>query len=587
MIVFYGDNFELNLTKTKVTLIEENPLFYDYIVKKYSWPFSKHIDDDTLNKLGFLGLENAANYQTRFYGNLLIDNRFEKAYFIITDFRNKTLKGTLYYGAESIALLDVQLKNLPFSVIQTNSLAIHAKETITKSYPETGYNFPMVIDENFKSKSKYEAFKGVINNYKDGYFITNSNAMVDGVVTALNKNILVPYPYLMEILKVGFSTENIMMQGSFVSDKANEKLMVYTDSYLEKFSSDLPDGFQFTTTSEFFDKGIVTATFNKPYQLNQKGSYAIDLFFNIPNELKVKEFSVAKQDQVYFTSTSNVVNESFVLNIENIDDYGYLNFKLTLEKTANNPSDGIGNISGFNNFRFDLLDGSLNEFPKSFSLAEVMPDMTFGSLLNKLKNWLNLEITFNKNVVTIDYIEDKFLSVPLKDETHLEEEIPHIKFNQNKIYKLVHSLEEKIISKKGVVNDTVGYRKKDIIEIPSQVSMLPVVSKDDIFTAKIEETEGLQLFLYNGLKDEKPLAVSSLENRKFNLSEIYNRYWKKWLTFRLNSETIKDKFKTDELEEFNISGGRFKYNKKQLYKKIKKTRNSENQWSITIESESF
>lgn len=587
MIVFYGDNFELNLTKTKVTLIEENPLFYDYIVKKYSWPFSKHIDDDTSKKLGFLGLENAANYQTRFYGNLLIDNKFEKAYFIITEFRNKTLKGTLYYGAESIALLDTPLKDLPFSVISTTSLAIHAKETISKSYPEVGYNFPMIINEDFKSKSKYDGFMGIVNNYDNGYFLSNHNALIDNVVIAFNKNILVPYPYLMEILKVGFASENMIMQGSFVSDTSNEKLMVYTDKYLEKFASDLPDGFQFTSASEVFDSGIVTATFNKPYQLNQKGSYAIDMFFNIPTNLKVKEFSATKEDKVYFSSSSNVVNESFIVNIEGNQDYGHLNFKLVLEKTTNNPSDGIGDISAFNNFRFNLLDGSLNEFPNSFSLAEIMPDITFGSLLNKLKNWLNLEITFNKNVVNIDYIESKFLNVPLKDETHLEEENPHIKFNQNKIYKLIHSSEEKIISKKGVVNSTVGYRQKDIIEITSEVSMLPVVSKDDVFTAKIEEVQGVQLFLFNGLKDEKPIAVSSLGDRNFNLSEIYNRYWKKWLTFRLNSETIKDKFKTDELEEFNISGGRFKYNKKQLYKKIKRTRNSENEWSITIESESF
>ena len=588
MIVFYGDNFELNLTETKISLIEENPLFYNYFVKNYSKPFSKKVDDEVSKKLGFLDLENSANYKTKHYGKLLIDNDFEEAYLLLTDYDNNILQGYVYFGTQSIKLLDTPLSNLPFAVVQTNSLIVHAKEVIHKFYPEVDYNFPMVIDEGFKSTSKYEKFEGIINNYVNDNFVTNSFQTVEGESVAFNKNVMVPFPYLMSILKTGFDSVGMVMQGSFVSDKVTEKILVYTSKILEKFYSSLPEGFQFNTTSEVWDNGVVSANYSRFYSISQTGSYNVEVYLNIPSELVVNEFSIEFNNEIIFSSNSNYISKSLLLNVKNTEDLGSLIFSLKLRKHTDNPSDGIGSIQAFNNFDFDFSDGELNVFPNSFSLSQVMPDMTFGKFLNKIKNWLNLEITFNKNVVTINYIEEKFLEVNFKDERHLEVEKPKRQFNQNKFFKLITSNDTLLIGKEGEVSNPQGIREEDITPINMELEIMPVKSKYGIFTAyKNEDTNDFKLFLYDGLQNNLPVAVEKVSERSYSLNEVFDRYWKNWLKFRLNSETYKDKFPASIIENFSISEGRFKYNRKHIYKKIKRTRKNEEEWDIEIESETL
>lgn len=590
MIVFYGENpdFVLNLTNTKITLVEENPLFFNYFVRNYTWPFSKEIDDETSRKLGFLDLENSTNYKTKFYGKLQIDDSFDEAYLLISNHKGNVIEGTIYYGKSSFQLLDKQLSSLPFPIVSTSTnLITHAKEVIEKQYPEVGYNFPMVINEKFKETTKYEKFEGVINQYKNGNFVTNSNQTENGETVAYNRNIMVPFPYLMEILKVGFDSENMIMRGSFVTDRVNEKLLVYTDKYLEKFYSGLPEGFQFTTANEVWQNGVVSADYYRAYSISQTGSYNVHLFLNIPSDIRVSEYKVEHNNEIIYTSSSNSINKNLIVNIENSDDLGSLKFYLKLRKHTFNPSNGIGNIKDFNKVEFSFSDGQLNIFPNSFSLAEIMPDMTFGSFLNKIKNWLNLEITFDKNIATLNYIETKFLEVDFKDETSFEIEKPKRTFNQNKLYKLSTGNDIIYISSDGIVNSTDGYRDEDVIKIDMGLHIMNIEGLDTLFTAKKSGTEQLQLFLYDGLQNDLPVTVQYVFSRNYSLSEIYSRYWVKWLQFRLNSELFKDKFPIHILEKFNINSGRFKYNKKHIYKKLRKRRILENYWETEMESESL
>ncbi|MBS9773792.1 MAG: hypothetical protein KGV59_01365 [Tenacibaculum sp.] len=588
MIVFYGKDFELNLTETRITLVEENPLFYNFFVKNYSWPFSKKVDDKTSEKLGFLDLENSANYNLKHYGKLLIDNNFEDAYFIITSFANNTLEGTIYYGQTTIELLDTPLNELPFDAIETKSITSHAKEVITKSYPEVNYNFPMVIDNDLKSKSKYEKFEGFVNQYKNDRFVTNSWVTEDGKPLAKNRNVLTPFPYLLGVLKTGFESAGMVMQGSFVSDTANNKLLMYTDKFLEKFSSELPPFFQFKNTSELWNLGFVIADYSEYFSLNKIGSYKMKIFFRFPVDISVFEFVIKQNDKVLYSSTENRIKKSLIINVKNDEDKGRLYLSLKLRKSTDNPSNGIGNIERFNRIDFSVIDGQLNEFPNSFTLAEIMPKMTFGKLLNKVKNWLNLEVTFNKNVVTMNYIESKFLDISFRDESRFELENPKRFFNQNKLYKLITSNESFWVGKNGVQSNIQGFRDEDITKIDMELEIMPIRAKNEIFTAfKDNDTNDFKLFLYDGLQNGLPVSVPKVANRTYLLNEIYERFWKKWLHFRLNSETYKDKFPVSVVEPFSIGDGRFKYGKKHLYKKIRKRRLSEEYWEVEIESETL
>jgi hypothetical protein len=415
--------------------------------------------------------------------------------------------------------------------------------------------------------------------------------MIDGEQTAVlyNRNIMVPFPYLMEILRVGFQSENMVMLGSFVSDPANEKLLIYTDKYLEKFQSGLPDFFQFTTAvSQVWVSGVVTANYSRNYVVSQTGSYKIKLLIHIPNTLDLVEFKVVYNQEDLYVSTSNIISQELILNVQSADDIGDLQFLMTLKKYTNNSSDGIADISAFNSFNFEFSNGQLNIFPNNFSLAEIMPNMTFGTFLNKVKNWLNLEITFNKNTVVINYIEPNFMNGPFKTESHLEIEKPHRKFNQDKLYKLTTSNDSFYISKEGIVNGSDGYRDEDITKIDMNLDIMSIEEFEGVFTAvKKESGAEFKLFLYDGLQNNLPVAVAGVFDREFSLQEIYGKYWKRWLQFRLSSETYKDKFPAHILESFDINTGRFKYNKKHLFKKIRKRRILEEYWELEIESETL
>ncbi|MCD8430380.1 hypothetical protein G1K66_08610 [Tenacibaculum finnmarkense] len=581
-------SFRLDLTDVNITLVEENPMFFNYFVKRYTWPFSKQLDDKTTASFGFLDLDNVIKYATKFHGTLIIDDVFNEAYLVISQLNNGKMEGSIYYGKETNVLFSEKLSTLPFKLISTDQLFVHAKETITKSYPDVGYNFPMIIDIEKKKNSNYEQFEGIVNNFEDGDFKTNYNTVVAGEKIINNNNLLIPMPYLMEVLKVGFATKNIIMNGSFVSDTVNNKILLYTDKILEKFYSGLISDFQLIVGTEVWKDNYVKSNYSRTQRITEVGTYTINILMAFPNDIQILDFNVTYKGEVIYRSTKNNINKKLLINAEDSDALGSIKFSLKLQKYSADVSVGIGNISAYNNISFDLKDGELNVFPNTFSLSQLMPDITFGAFLNKVKNWLNLEITFDKNVVNINYIEQKFLETDLKDERHLEPINVSRVFNQNKLYELKDHLNALYISSDGLQDDSQGYKLEDITTIDVGFKKMRRTSLNGVFTAtKTKEEDGFSFVLFDGLQNGLPVTVDKIDGRNFSLKENYERNWRKWLQFRLNSETYKDKFPAHILEKFQIGAGRFKYNKKHLYKSIKKKRISNNHWRLDVESETM
>lgn len=222
-------------------------------------------------------------------------------------------------------------------------------------------------------------------------------------------------------------------------------------------------------------------------------------------------------------------------------------------------------------------------------MAEFMPDMTFGKLLAKVKNHLNLKVVLFDSHVRMDYVEDVFQEVSFKNEKAFEIPKPKRKFNETKIYKLMYSETNYIlIDKNGLTHTTNSFRDEDIIKIDMALSMMDVEKRGTLFSAIRNKEDKFAMLLYNGEDTSGyPVAVDNIDDYTFSLQEVYDLRWKYWLQFRLNSEIYTDKFEAHSLEEFLINEGRFKYNKNHIYKKIKKTRISETQFSFEIESETF
>lgn len=587
MIVFYSEHFTLDLSNTKITLIEENAMFYDYLIKKYSLPFTLDLDELKSIDLGFLEDFNAVGYQTEIKGHLLIENDFEQATLVLRSTSSLRVQGMVYYGKENIELFDTPLSKLDFPVVEFSRMIDHAKEVISKQYPQTGYNFPMILDSEIRERSNYEKFQGVINNYDQGNFLLNSNEMEDGKPVPINRNVMVPYPYLMEILRVGFASEGYKLAGSFVSDKFNEKILVITDHVLEKFYSGLPDGFSFDLGREEYKNNTIYSEFRGDFQITQKGNYEFGILLNIPTSLTLESFHVKFNDKVLYQGPVSKLDKKVYLAVTDTKDFGYVEFVLKLSKRTSNPADAIGSIKAYNSFDFSFSEGQLNEFPKSFSLSQVMPDISFGGLLNAVKNTFNLEVLFSSDAVYLNYIEEKFTDLIDFDESMYEVTKPKRFFN-SKAYVFKNGENTLVFDKRGEIGKLDITSNQSKVEIEMEPEFMRRQGYKDLQTSvKSKESKELRFALYDGLQNGYPVTVETVFDRQLDFRDIYNRFWSKWTQYRVTSQLVKDKFSVNELLPIGVQNSRFKYNARHLYKKIKKTRRNSDTWEYDIESEMF
>ncbi len=589
MIQFVTEDFILDLSDVRLTLVEENPIFYNYFVKKYALPFTLKLDDKTSKTLGFIGLEGATDYKTKHAGQLVIENEFYPANIVFSGLASKRLKGTIYYGLDTLPVFETALTALPFPLIKTDNIYTHAKAVLEKSYPEVGYNFPMVLDPEFSAEDKYQKFEGIRNHYhKDGYFLKNIFVQENGKRVAHNKNLMVPYPYLLEVIKTGFQSEGYTIMGDFVADPAVQKLIVVTSEYLESFYSDLPSGFSFKTGTEYYKDGNVFASFEKIYHIGRKGAYFIRLFYNLPRSFQGVNFTIKKGGETLFSSNSISVNTILNLPVIEDEDLGHLRFYLEFSKAVSDPDIGIGSIADFNSFSFSFSDGELNEFPKAFSVSDVLPDISFGTFLNRIKNWLNLQIKVRGNIVFIDYVKSVFSDLEYQYQSKNEVRQNNKNFNRHKLYKLKSGKKQLFVSASGRVPNQKGVAKNDVIPIEMNLSLLEIAKKGEVYTGTIKYQENdFSLVLYDGLVGGLPLCRKKVMGRDFSLDEIYRLFWEQWLQFRLNSETINDEFLTQNQEGYNLDKGMFKYGCLHIIKKIKKTRKKSDGWLVKTEYQSL
>ena len=235
MIKFYGkykdEEFEFDLSDTRITFLEENPMFFDYLIKNYTLPF-RYFAKDASKIFGFIDLKNIDEYNSVFEGKLVIDNLFFDAELRLLKLTGEYLEGKFTYGRSKLRVMNKKLSDLNFPKILMDDVLDHANKTIRKNYPETDYNYPMIIDNKIKENENYEAFEGIVNNYSRGRFMLNSKDKNKPI----NRNHLTPFPYLMAILRVAFEEDNMILSGDFVNDLRNQKMIWYTEKFIEKYN---------------------------------------------------------------------------------------------------------------------------------------------------------------------------------------------------------------------------------------------------------------------------------------------------------------------------------------------------------------
>lgn len=239
----------------------------------------------------------------------------------------------------------------------------------------------------------------------------------------------------------------------------------------------------------------------------------------------------------------------------------------------------------------NFQENGVNTFLNEFVLTDFLPDVTFGTFLNRLRNWFNLEITFRKNMVTINYLERRFKNTEFQSAIHLENDQVSIEFNKVLAYQLIYDETTKMaVDASGNPAFVTSLDREEIQDINMDMTLLRIGELDDIETAEVLEGDAdFKVLLYNGLQENRNLSVSSVYERNFTLPQIYDLFWKSWIQFRLNSSTFTDKYETEN-DDLDIDGGIWKYQNKHLIKKITRKISHINDLEnvdMTVETESL
>lgn len=593
MILFQTDKFQHDLTNRGITFNEKSDYFSDSISKNFSFPFYVYLHEELAEKLGLVNIENVRSYQSKVYGYLIKDREFFDAYISINSVKGNRAELTLFYGEEVLPVFDKNLKQLPFPIITaTGGLPAFAKNQISKEWPAATHNFVKMFRPNLQNEENYTYFEKFVNNYVDNNgtweFPENTIDVIEGEQIPVNRNVMVPMPYLLEIFKVIFASEGKEVRGDFMNDEFNKKIVYIPKHFFEHYYVSQFENYSFSIrTSQETIAGKTVNVYKRIHTPTSVGSFTLKMKLTM-SDLVAKYFklTVVQNDVILYEafSENNVVavNETLDINIVNTSVFDPIVVELRL--LAQDTS-----IAAYNSFTYEFKEGQLNVFPEVYTLADFMPDMNVRDFVNKIKTWFNLKFDYTKNAVYINYLENLTDTLVFDDKRHLQEPEPERIINNNNLFKLKYlDGQEVLVNKNGQTYSDLDYVAAETEEINIDVLPLLVNSNLNTVTAVYpKDEEDLMFTLYNGPVNGEPLATNQINNRKLSLDHVFLNNWKNWLRFRANSETYKDSFFMQVTEFLSFKKPIFKYNKKHIIKSIQKKRVNKDYWKVDVETETL
>lgn len=596
MILLQAPAFQIDLSSAGVSIKQENALFSDDIYQNYSLPFVIKADTDLLEKLGLPTMENVVTAPVSIECRLLLADRHYPAKLFIGEVQNNTLDCHITFGDQILPVYDVDLKNLPWPNILTEDFKTHAEGIKMQNWPTTSHNFPMVYKPDIADGSGFERFEGFVNNFDPGAgYIENEEVQEENEegemeTVYVNRNVMVPFPYLLEILRFGFRQEGKQIIGDLVQHEDFRKAIYIPENIIEHYENSEYQNIVFSTGITQMIDSHLRSVYSTVFTPVSVGSYKLKIDLNIPPGLATYFLlTISKQNpldgdlttvQSYQSSYTRVqIDEELTINVEDADQFEPIHVEMILAQTD-------VNISGYNSFEYSFGGGQLLVFPHVYSLKNFMPDLTFGEYVNLLKNWLNLDIDIRENYVRLDFVQNTILGKEKQDHAHLEVPSKKRNSNRNRFYKLSYANGETVrMSKNGRIYSDLG-KGFEKIEIEMDVQPAVVESNRNIITAVApEDASDLDFCFYEATV--WPIMFPVCGRNYFSLDEVVRNFWETWINFRINSFTFKDEYSCSVHEEIVIEKLMHKYNELHVIKKLDKKFESESIVKVRVESETF
>ncbi len=563
---------ELDLSNYEFTFIEENNWVKDNTVSKYTFPVEISLTNEQDEALGCISEQNLSAYDTLLDAKFYVFGEVHEAVFEIERITGKDLVGQIRYGFEEFPNFNKRLSELPlFREALLVSIYTHAEEIIEQTWPAVNYNFPQVITDSIDVDSEqWQYFEGVINNYRDGEFVTNEFDVENN--EQINRNIMLPVPYLLYVLQVGFADAGLGLAGEILEDTYYKKATCFAlnefyksfTTYSETYSlnaNEYVEIVELPVMSSFLQGQIIGydeyANYSVSINLPEPGRYKIagNVIVRgkrrtpfLVNEISTAKFSFnndTKWNGIAYSSINSYREEFYTVDF-NVD-YSGVEGDILFE-SFQFPK---GIVNGDEDLEAMVMDVTLTQLARldtngelvstlvevtTIDLSKSVPDMTFGEFvfaaLKKRNYGYDIEggsVSINKkNIATVN-------NQNAVDLSPFEVSSPERNFNKGKtfVFKQFEFEHPEYKSQKILINNN-GYvineftTPQDAEEITVNAIALPLKSVG-VKTAHgfLDDYSKLQLVLYDGLTNglnlaKDPSAINHLNNYLDDYEEWFN-----------------------------------------------------------------
>lgn len=593
---FTTKEFELDLSELDISIDEESPRFKDNLSTKFTFPFEFNIDAHLTGKMSDYSSIRALQINKKYEGLLTLDGRIREAELVILSSVGKIIRAQIDLGFDDFPNANKKLRDLPLGVV-TSTTAMHeeANAVIGKTYPEVNYNFPMVHTDSYKGDAIFADFLGAYNHRKEGDFVNNEARVEENFYS--NKNIVVPMPYLLHILKTGIEDAGCTLHGDIIKLEQLQKMIVVPSKKIQLF--DRPESVEWLIGVESkLEENIELGVYKSEQPLNLNGKFRLSgyvippvFIFHKPNSNDVYPRIYLNDVLVWDFFTTK--NKKFDFVIDTV--LGEKN-KLVFNGVSVNFNDS-NNVAEIKITPLEIWDKDGNTKKslanlEKYDLAEGLPDIDFITLITAVKNLYNLDWDIrNGTEVWMNFIDSAFEDTHLVDISEFEVTDPERIYNADSSYLLQYKEveSEKYQYKKVFIDIDVmktenfkkvdGTQKTEINALP-----LPMLTQNNLRTAyQFVNNESLvQIALYDGLKDGKNTTNDASE--LINLDQHVLKYHKRWIDFLIRTTDLKWTFFANKNHWRNINSLNtlYAYKRKHWIKEISKRSVNHRTYEITL-----
>lgn len=569
-----ANGIELDYVKESLKLKRDNnAMIRDFRINYSSNPFLLIENTKLIKALGSIDLKSINRTKTIAVQVIEADFSYPGELQILTSIKGYR-KSNLKYATELIAIVNEKIADLmpTVSVIPDETNPVPFSETskaivsgytnwedypisfISQGFPAVKWNFPTLYWFNkfgieLAPTDDHFAYQQEINKYNSDLdaFILNTYA-IDGsdVLTVSNKNVSSPQVYLLSPLYYALNSLGWKIKGNFYENDFVKKLLIFSqntnDTQVKMFGS--IHNYNLAAISWVgSDIGTATERYTKTsaFSVSDLGVYTFEYSFDLTGPFSNENY------QIYIVPP--LENGNTVIRVTSQESSSQT-YSGSVEITANNVGIFIvflivKSTSRISNYSVISKKNKDNLFimpHPTIQLGRFLPDWTFGTYLNELKNFFNLDIEINDfdKTMTINFFENVLKSeTPLVLKNSLLNETFDINPTQAFILKYSNS-EDTALFITATGSEIYTNQNNDFLEtLSSKFKLMPLNG----YTAKLSEDivgkDGVGLMIYD--ENNKPYISSQFNGQNLEINGsggIYESFWKTTLRFRLNASIV-------------------------------------------------